>query len=130
MAFLSWHDRYLLGHAELDAQHRKLFELVNHFEDVVQMDMSAELGRIMEDLIRCAIEHFKFEETLMEQFGFPGLPEHRKMHEDLIQQIRHMAERTKAGGHLSSKSVIRFLVDWLTNHVIREDMELKPYLGQ
>lgn len=128
MAFLSWHDRYLLGHAEVDAQHRKLFELVNHFEDVVQMGMTDELGRIMDDLLTCATDHFLFEETLMGQLGFPDLQDHRLVHQDLLRQLQQMAGRMKTGGHLSTKSVVRFLVDWLTNHIMREDLALKPYL--
>ena len=125
---LSWHDRYLLGHAELDAQHRKLFEVVNHFDEVIEMDMPIELGRIVDDLIASATEHFRFEETVMEQNGFPDRPGHRRMHEELMGQLRQMRGKMKAGGHVSSKSVARFLVDWLTNHILREDMEFKPYL--
>ena len=125
---LSWHDRYLLGHAELDAQHRKLFEVVNHFDDVIEMDMPAELGRIVDDLIAGATEHFRFEEAVMERSGFPDRPGHCRMHKELMGQLQQMRDKMKAGGHLSSKSVARFLVDWLTNHILREDMEFKPYL--
>jgi len=128
MAYLSWHDRYLLGHPEVDAQHRKLFELVGHFDDVVQMGMPEELGRIMDDLILCASDHFSYEEEWMEQVRYPGRLEHRRMHQELIQQLEEMTARMKAGGHLSMKSFVRFLVDWLTNHIMREDRELKPYI--
>jgi hemerythrin len=128
MAFLSWHDRYLLGHAEIDAQHRKLFELVNHFDDVIQMDMADELGRIVDDLVAGAVAHFKFEEAVLEQIGFPDRSGHSKMHEELIGQLRQTRAKMKAGGHVSAKSVARFLVDWLTYHILREDMEFKAYL--
>jgi len=128
MAILSWHDRYCLGHAELDAQHRKLFELVNHFDDVIQMDMPAELVRIVDDLIASTIEHFRFEEGVMEQVGFPDRSAHSKMHEDLIGQLRQMRAKLKSGGHVSTKSVAMSLVDWLTYHILREDMEFKAYL--
>ena len=128
MAFLSWHDRYRLGHAEIDAQHRQLFEVVNHFDDVIEMDMPTELGRIVDDLIASATEHFRCEEALMEQIEFPDRSGHCRMHEELISQLRQMRAKMKAGGHLSAKSVAMFLVDWLTYHILREDMEFKPYL--
>ncbi len=32
------------------------------------------------------------------------------------------------GGHVSPKAVVRFLADWLTSHILREDMEYKPFL--
>jgi hemerythrin-like metal-binding protein len=128
MAFLPWHERYSVGHAELDGQHKKLFELVNHFDDVIQMGLVDELGRIVDDLIAETTAHFQNEEELMRQVGFPKLPEHKNMHEDLIKQIREVRVKMKAGGHVGTKSVVRFLADWLTNHILREDMELKPYL--
>ncbi len=128
MSFLSWHDRYLIGHAEVDAQHRKLFELVNHFDDVVQMDMPDELGRILDDILICSSDHFRFEEALMEELRYPGLFEHRRQHQELVEQLQQMVVRMKAGGHLSTRSFIRFLVDWLANHILREDMMIRPYL--
>ena len=128
MAFLSWHERYRIGNVAIDDQHKKLFELVNHFDDVIKMGMEDELGRIVDDLISSSVAHFKFEEELMEQAGFPALDDHKKMHEELIGQIRDMRAQMKAGGHVSTKSVVRFLADWLTNHILREDMAYKPYL--
>jgi len=128
MAFLPWHDRYNVGHAELDTQHQQLFELVNHFDDVIPMGMPAELGLIVDDLIRITRAHFTFEETLMQNHGFPGMAEHTKMHGELIRQLQDMRVRMSAGGHESSKSIARFLADWLTNHILREDMAYRPYL--
>jgi hemerythrin len=128
MAFLSWHARYLIGHAEVDAQHRKLFELVNHFGDVVQMDMPEELGRILDDILICSIDHFRFEEEVMEELRYPGLLEHKRQHQELVQQLQQRGVQMMAGGHLSTRSFTRFLVDWLANHILREDMMLRPYL--
>ena len=130
MAILSWHDRYRLGHAEIDAQHRKLFELVNHFGDVIEMDMPAELGRIVGDIIASAGVHFKFEEAVMVQIGFPDRSGHSRMHGELIGQLRQMRAEMKAGGHLSTKFVAMSLVDWLTYHILREDMDYKAYLKE
>ena len=128
MAFLSWHDRYLLGHAEIDAQHKKLFELVNHFDDVIKLGMPAELGFILDDLLICAAEHFLYEEDWMDRIGYPKTLEHKRVHADLLEQLQQMTLKMKAGGNVGTKSVARFLVDWLTNHILREDLDLKPYL--
>lgn len=128
MAFLSWHERYSVGHAELDAQHKKLFELVNHFDDVIKMGMSEELGLILGDIIHGTVDHFAFEEDLLRQVGFSKLAQHERMHAELLGQVKDMRERMKEGGHVSSKAIVRFLADWLTSHIMREDMDYKPYL--
>ena len=129
MAFLAWHERFSVGHAELDAQHQQIFELVNHFDDVILMGMTVELGRILDDLIASTIRHFRFEEDLMQQVGFPQGADHKQMHEALLRQVQEMRASVKAGGHVGTKSVVRFLADWLTNHILREDLEYRPYLN-
>ena len=128
MAFLSWHERFFLDHPEVDAQHKMLFEIVNHFADVIRMGMDDELGRIMDDLLVCVTEHFEYEERLMNQISFPEVADHTRTHEELIGQLRQMQTRMRTGGHVSSKSVARFLADWLSNHILREDLAYKGYL--
>lgn len=128
MAFLSWHARYTLGNAEIDTQHRKLFELVNHFDEVIKMGMTEELSRILDDILTYTLGHFRFEEELMAKVGFPQLSSHQKVHIELIRQAQDMQAKMKRGGHVSARAVARFLSDWLTNHIIREDMEYRPYL--
>jgi len=128
MAFLSWHDRYGVGDAEIDAQHKKLFELVNHFDDVIKMDMTEELGRIVDDLILLTLTHFSYEESLMSRIGFPKVVEHARMHRDLAKQLQDMRSKMRVGGHVSSKAIARFLADWLTSHILREDLEYRSHL--
>ncbi|MCE1203430.1 MAG: bacteriohemerythrin [Holophagaceae bacterium] len=129
MAFLSWHERFSVGHAELDQQHVRLFELVNHFDDVIRMGMHEELPRIVDDLIDLSEAHFRFEEGLLQGIGFPQAVDHRKMHDELLDQVRKMRSNMAAGGHVTHKAVVRFLADWLTNHILREDRDYKPYLA-
>jgi len=128
MAFLSWQERYCVGNTELDSQHKNLFELVNRFDDLIQAGKTSELGQILDDTISCSVAHFLSEEALIQKMGFPGVSDHKKVHDDLIEQIQAMRTRMKAGGSVSQKAIVRFLADWLTNHILREDMEYKPYL--
>ena len=128
MAFLSWHARFSVGHPEIDQQHQRLFELVNHFDDVLKMGLQEELPLIVDDLRALSEVHFRFEEELIQRSGFPQVAEHRKMHDELLDQVRMMRASLAVGGHVSHKAVVRFLADWLQNHILREDMEYKPYL--
>jgi len=128
MAFLSWHDRFSMGHAGIDLQHQRLFELVNLFDDVIQMGMTTELHRILDDIISLGEEHFRHEEEVLRAVGFPQVANHIQMHDELLEQVRRMRLSLSAGGHASPKAVVRFLADWLTYHILREDMDYKPYL--
>lgn len=128
MAFLSWHERYRLGHGEIDQQHLQLFERVNHFDDLIQMGLDHELGPVLDDIIGLTKAHFAFEENLLRQVGFPRIDGHEAIHQELLHQVRAMRARLRSGGHGSYKAVVRFLADWLTNHILREDLEYRPYL--
>ncbi|HJV48877.1 MAG TPA: bacteriohemerythrin [Geothrix sp.] len=130
MAFLAWHKRYSLGDAEIDAQHQKLFEFVNGFDDVIPMGMTDELSRILDDLIAFTVAHFTYEEARFREAGFPKADEHEQMHRELLLQVRDLRSRMKVGGHVGAKSIVHFLADWLTSHIMREDMEFKPYLAK
>lgn len=129
MAFLAWHERFEFDHADIDAQHKKLFELVNHFNEVIKMGMTEELGRILDDIIASTALHFAFEEALLKRIGFPKWTEHERMHCELIAQVRQLRTAMTEGGHISPKGIARYLADWLTSHILREDMEYKPYLN-
>ena len=129
MAFLSWHERFRVGHAEVDAQHQNLFSIVNRFNVPDQTGPSVETARaILEDLLAAVMAHFKFEEELMDSIAYPDLAEHKQMHEDLIKQLWDLLATLKRGGHKSMPSIVRFLADWLVNHIVREDMAYKPHL--
>lgn len=128
MAFLSWHERYRLGHGDIDQQHLQLFERVNHFDDLIQMGLDQELGPVLDDIIGLAEAHFTFEVNLLMEVGYPRADEHKGIHTDLLRQVQAMRARMRSGGHASHKAVVRFLADWLTNHILREDLEYRPYL--
>ena len=128
MTFLTWHERYSVGNADIDHQHRELFDFVNQLAEVGRPGMSSESGRILDDLIAHTVEHFKFEESLMLQIGFPNAIDHKKMHEELLKQVKELRAKMKVGGHLTLISIVRFLADWLMNHIMREDMDYMPCL--
>ncbi len=130
MAFLSWHARFSVGHPEIDQQHQRLFELVNHFDDVLKMGLQEELPLIVDDLLALSEAHFRFEERVIEASGFPRAVEHRRLHGELLDQVRTMRASLAVGGHLSHKALVRFLADWLTAHILREDMEYRSFLSQ
>lgn len=128
MAFIDWNDRFSVGHAEIDKQHKKLFKLVNNVADLVKMGITPELKKIIADLTSYTLEHFRFEEKVMRDSGYKDLASHIKKHEDLVKEVSALQLKLKAGERVSMMSVTRFLADWLTNHIMKEDMEYKPFL--
>lgn len=128
MAFMEWNERYSVGHSEIDKQHKRLFELVNNVADMVKMGVTPELERILADLTSYTLDHFKYKEKIMRDSGYPDLPAHLTKHENLVKEVSALQLKLKSGERVSMMGVTRFLADWLTNHIIKEDLQYRPFL--
>ena len=69
MVFASWGPDYSVGVAELDAQHRNLFDLVKDFDDCIRRGLAREsIARVIDALIQYSRYHFSYEEKLMKKY--------------------------------------------------------------
>ena len=123
-----WKDSLSVGNAELDAQHKGLLNLVNDVYDAVQGDRPHRpLEALLDETGRYAEIHFKTEERLMAESGYPGLEEHRKSHEafrDLFGEIRSRSREDQA------LDLFFFLKEWLLGHIGESDADYAPWLKQ
>jgi hemerythrin len=117
-------DRYLVGIDQVDAEHRKLFDIAAAVHDALgQSDGSAmDAARAaVEDLMAYVDTHFANEEALMEAAGYPRLAEHRELHRRLVTQVRDMWMRVELEQSCAPLDLSRFLHTWLTRHIEVDD---------
>ena len=128
---ITWRDDMATGAPTLDADHQQLFRIVN----TIELAMSARrwdlAAQAMDLLLRYVDEHFPKEEAIMEAVGFPDLDRHKRAHIDLTAKSRYLTQRFKAAKTPEDRTAIAetiqtFLDDWLLNHVIKEDVKIKP----
>lgn len=110
--------RYRLGHPEIDAQHRRLFEIV------ALADEGRPAADILRDLLAYAAEHFTAEERIAESHNVLD-DDHVLAHRDLLDRIASYRCDNRAMDPL----VRQFLVDWVTAHIDREDRSLVRSIG-
>lgn len=128
MTAVKWSDDLSVGVHILDADHRMLIDLINQIVEGAKGGVDAKkLDRVLKALDEYADFHFIREEAMMEACGYPGLAEHRKVHEKLLHQVRnirdHFArERSKA----FTDEVLAFLTQWLTKHIMGHDKSYAP----
>jgi len=118
---IDWDDRWLLGDQQVDEQHQYLIQLVIHLMNT--QDVSDVLKYAME-LYSYARVHFQSEEALMQQRGYADLPRHRQLHDQLISQLNAWMEVVKRDPREGVKQIHAFMMDWLIDHVICEDMKI------
>ena len=97
MSLVEWSEQFETGHPLVDHQHQSLFGLMNELDQALTDGASEEALWVrllrLHELTR---EHFRCEERLMQELGFPELPAHRAEHtkillngERLMEQYRH-----------------------------------------
>lgn len=130
VSFLSFDDSYRLGHEEIDGQHQKLVNAINHLYDAMMAGQAAaEMGKVLGFLRAYTVKHFEFEEALMEESGYPGYESHRAIHDELTEQVVDLERRYLAGNTAISLSLFNFLKEWLVSHIADEDRRLVEFLN-
>lgn len=126
---LQWREQLSVGNGLIDSDHKHLIEIINHAERSLQSMSRAVLVAALDELFKYSRVHFALEEKVAAAVGFPGLEHIHASHEALLKslsQITHeIGEQWDAA---AAEHFGTFLRDWLINHVIKEDMLLKPFL--
>ncbi len=131
MPLMMWNDKMSVGIPRIDEEHKKLVAMLNELYDSVQAGHGKEaLGKILDGLIAYTAGHFKHEEKLFAETGYPDAPAHKKEHDDLTKQVLDVQQKYKAGvtGTLSLE-VMNFLKNWLVNHIQGSDKKYAPHLN-
>lgn len=129
MPLIEWNKELELGYRPIDADHRKLAEMVNELYDYLLEGSSMTLIlALFERLISHTVTHFRREERLMEESAYPERLDHMAAHHQLESQIKNSLERFNAGERIFSHEIVQFLRDWLLIHIKTMDRSLSDYL--
>jgi len=126
---MTWKDRYSVGIARLDEQHRKLVGLLNEFHEAMQAGQANEtVVKTLDGLVSYTLTHFASEEALMKKAGFPGYEGHRSEHQKLAEQAKALQQKARSANLAVSLEVSSFLRNWLTNHIVGMDKQYTAHL--
>ena len=130
--FVSWDEAYSVGFEPIDNQHKKLVTMVNAlFAGCKMGDVAANIAylRTINDAMEYAGTHFSDEEKYMSQVGYPKLDEHKKQHEEFVAEINKSVKLYEKGKK-EPVELVRFLKNWLLNHIAVSDKQYAPYLAK
>ncbi|WP_407279284.1 diguanylate cyclase [Aromatoleum evansii] len=127
---LAWHTSYQSGDAELDAEHRELFDEINALWALIVAERPIEEIRARIDaLYRTMVHHFRDEERLLQRIGYPDLAAHVRMHEALTEKAEALIADFQRGG-ADFGALFSFLAhDMVAKHIVNQDRAYFPYLG-
>lgn len=125
MALMTWGPMLMVGYGDIDAQHKRLVELVNQLDDAMRAGHGRDVvGGVLNELIRYTVHHFAFEEKLMDQFGIASAAAHKAEHKKLVADVSAFKTKFDAGSAAVTTELMTFLRNWLSNHILKTDKAL------
>jgi hemerythrin-like metal-binding protein len=131
MPLITWGPQLETGITIIDAQHKRLVDIINEFNDALEAGRSAEvMGAIFDELVAYTETHFGVEEKLMENHDYEYLEDHRREHRVFTDQIKMDRDNFKAGAWMFEERLMDYLRGWLVNHISASDKAYVPTLKQ
>ncbi|CAL1240585.1 bacteriohemerythrin [Candidatus Methylocalor cossyra] len=129
MALITWtKDTFGTDVGVADDQHQKLFGLLNGLHEAVGAGNRSAVGSKLDELINFVVMHFKTEEDLMKQHGYPEYETHKAEHDKLVATCADVQKKFHAGELDITADTTDFVKDWLTNHIPNVDKHYGPFL--
>ncbi len=130
---ISWRDAMSVGSPALDADHKRLIELINLTEEWGAREAWAQVGAVIDDLMVYVHEHFHREEAVQAAVKFPDVENHRKGHAALSARARLLHDKFKAAASDGERKtchlvLTKVLNEWLLDHILKQDMKYKPFI--
>jgi diguanylate cyclase len=129
MLEMLWEDTYASGHALIDAQHHRLFQLASALMSVLTENRPvAEVSLRLETLLAHTAQHFHDEETLLRKASYADLSEHAATHAALLKKALSLQSDVQAGRLDFGKLVSFLALDLVKGHILSEDRDYFAHL--
>lgn len=130
MALINWDDSFSVKVAEIDSQHKKLVQLINDINDAMKQGKGKEvIGNVLNELINYTAVHFKTEEKYFDQLNYTETATHKLEHSNLVKKVVEFRTEFQNGRQSMTIDVLNFLVTWLKNHILIEDMKYSKFFN-
>ncbi|MDD5247683.1 MAG: bacteriohemerythrin [Rhodocyclaceae bacterium] len=122
MAMMEWNDALKVGNRAMDGDHEKLVGLINELGDAMSAGRGKDVCQaVLDELVRYTQTHFAAEEALMSAHRYADAAGHKAEHARLVQHVRDFRDKFDAGTATLSVSLLHFLMQWLTRHILESD---------
>ncbi len=131
MALVTWNDNLSVNVEEFDRQHKKLIALINELNDAMSVGKGKDvLVKIVNDLVKYTVTHFKAEEKYFAQFRYPDTFNHRIEHLAFIRKVANFKNEIESGKLPLTVEVLSFLSDWLKKHIMGTDKKYSQFFNE
>ncbi len=130
MSTFAWNESYSVHVQQFDAQHQKLFEIINSLSDAMRVGKGEDVIRdVVAQLAVYTRTHFLQEEVLMRQTGYPDLAAHHDQHTRLMSDVEKYKADLDEGRKPDTVAVLNFLREWLVQHIQKSNQGYSNHLN-
>jgi len=120
--------RFEIGIAEIDAQHRRLFELISEMRSWARSEFERWAVRdILNALADYAATHFLVEESVMRMLHYPDTAAHIASHKGFINRLNMFRYQLLKEESVGDVVLADFVQSWLVEHIDRIDRAYVEY---
>jgi hemerythrin-like metal-binding protein len=131
MEKINWSPEYSVGVDIIDEQHKRLVLMLNRLISAEEATTGSEVvSDLITQMTKYAQEHFKFEEDLMAEFGFPLLDQHKQSHRKYRKKVVDLCMAVPLDIPVVPQVMLYFLFQWWQNHILHEDMGYKSFFNE
>lgn len=129
MELFPWKPEYSVQNEIIDTQHKGLVSTINQlFEAMRTGKTEDQILSILKSLQKYTISHFNTEETMMKKAAYPDFDAHHAQHVAFINQIKTQMDNLEAGKQSVSIELLKFLREWLTQHILKVDKQYVTHI--
>ncbi len=126
-----WSDDFSVGVKLFDEQHKRLILMLNKMlKDPMAAKDSEVVSEVLSRLTLYAKEHFKAEEELMFEHGYPKTEQQKIQHFLFKKKVAELCFAATDGVEQVPQVLLDFLRNWLTRHILEEDMQYKAFFKE
>ena len=127
MEIIVWNSSYSVGVRVLDDQHKQIIKTINQLNtEAADPETTSD---VLTKLTQYASEHFKTEEQLFEQYGFPATIQHKEEHKAFRLKVADFCVKAIDNKELL-KDMLRFTTEWWIDHILQSDMKYRPFFKE
>ncbi|HTX37590.1 MAG TPA: bacteriohemerythrin [Bryobacteraceae bacterium] len=121
MQKFEWSARYSVGIPEIDAEHRRLVELLGEFAQFTSSGDDSLASTMLRKLQTYAERHLQREELLLRVRGYPEYAAHKAEHDAYRKKVASL--QLDSARHDIGIRIANFLIHWWKFHILTADQE-------
>lgn len=128
---INWSSKYSVGIGIIDEQHKRIILMINKIIKEKDANTGSEvISELITRMMQYAREHFKTEENLLIEHGYPYFEEHKSEHMAYHKKAVAFTVATPMGIEDVPEKMKDFLITWWENHILVEDMKYKDFFSK